>query len=127
VLEVVLSLLILTSALAGLVQLVATAAAMRRTSETRRLAAQEVANQAERLALLAWEELTPERLAALTPSEFLTSSVPTAKLTGSLTAVADPPESKRMRIEVAWTDASGQTVEPVGLTIWKHRVPEGTP
>lgn len=122
VLEVTLALMILTVSITGLVQLLATAAGQRRTSETRRLAAQEVANQAERIALLTWDELTTDRLAALRPSELLTAAVPSASLRTAVETEAGPPESKRVRIEIQWTDPSGQTVEPIGLTIWQfHR------
>lgn len=127
VLEVTLALLVLGVAITGLLQLIATAAAQRRVSETRRLAAQEVANQAERVALLSWDELTAERLAAVQPSELLLASVPSAKLQATVTAEAGPPEAKRVRIEVQWTDATGQSPAPIGLTVWKHRTPEGAP
>lgn len=127
VLEVTLALLVLGVAITGLVQLIATAAAQRRVSETRRLAAQEVANQAERLALLSWDELTAERLAAVQPSELLLATVPTARLQATVTPEAGLPEAKRVRIEVQWTDASGQSPAPIGLTVWKHQTPEAVP
>jgi hypothetical protein len=127
VLEVTLALLVLGVAITGLVQLIATAAAQRHVSETRRLAAQEVANQAERIALQSWDDLTAERLAAVKPSELLLATVPSAKLQATVAAEAGPPEAKRVRIEVQWTDASGQSPAPIGLTVWKHRMTEAAP
>jgi Tfp pilus assembly protein PilV len=125
VLEVTLSLLVLAVAIGGLAQLITTAAAQRRASETRRLASQEAANVAERIALLAWDELTTERLAAWKPSVELTSTVPSAKLQLDVASEPSPPEAKRVQIDVQWTDASGQTLDPISLTVWKFQPEEG--
>jgi hypothetical protein len=81
---------------------------------------QEVANQAERVALLEWDDVTAEKLAALTPSESLRAVLPAATLQATLAEEAGPPASKRVRIEIHWTNSAGIAVEPVGLTIWKH-------
>ena len=121
VLEVTLALLVLTVAITGLAQLLATAAAHRRTSDQRRLALQEVANQAERIALWPYDELTAEKLEGLAPSDDLLAATPAAVLTATVTDEAGPPASKRVRLEVHWTNSAGAHVEPVGLTVWKHR------
>ena len=124
VLEVTLALLILTVAVTTLAQLLSTAAAQRRRSEQRRLALQEVANQAESIALFSWDELTAEKLAALKPSDNLLAAAPTATITAAIADEAGPPANKRVRIEVHWATAAGDAVEPVGLTVWKHREPQ---
>src|SRR5687768_18433715 len=118
VLEMTLALLVLTVVATSLAQLLTMAAAHRRTSEQRRLATQEVANQAERIALLTWDNATAERLAELKPSEALLAVVPAATLQIAAENEAGPPAAKRVRIEVHWADATGQAVEPVGLTMW---------
>lgn len=127
VLEMTLALMVLTVVVASLAQLLTTAAAHRRVSEQRRLAAQEVANQAERIALLTWDEAAADRLAALAPSDALLAAIPAAKLQATASDDAGPPASKRIRIEVHWTDAAGQPVEPVGLTVWKYARKEDAP
>ena len=127
VLEMTLALLVLTVVITSLAHVLTTAAAHRRTSEQRRLAAQEAANQAERIALLAWDEAKPERLAELKPSDALLAAIPAATLQVAVTDEAGPPASKRVRIEVHWTHAGGQAVEPVGLTVWKHAPQEIAP
>src|SRR5688572_22075331 len=107
VLELTLSLLVLTVVVTALAQLLATAAAHRRVTELRRIAVQEVANQAERIALLTWDETTAEKLGSLKPSESLQAANPAAKLQLALSDEAGPPVSKRIEIEVHWTDAAG--------------------
>jgi hypothetical protein len=126
VLEVTLALMVLTVAVTALAQLLTTAAAHRRSSEQRRIALQEVANQAERIALWAWDEVTAEKLAALQPTESLLAALPAAKLQATLAEEAGPPASRRVRIEVHWANSAGIEVEPAGLTIWKHQ-PEAQP
>jgi len=120
VLEMTLALLVLTVAVTSLAQLLTTAAAHRRTSEQRRLAVQEVANLAERIALWSWDELTAPMLGELAPSQPLLAALPSARLQTTLAEEAGPGPSKRVRLEVHWTTSAGQTVEPVGLTVWKH-------
>ena len=127
VLEVTMALLILTFAIGGLLQILTVSAAQRRTSEKRRLALQEVANQAERVALLSWDETTDERLDRLAPSAELLVAVSSAALAVKQTEEAGPPAAKRIRLEVSWTTADGQGVEPVGVTVWKHQPAEKRP
>jgi hypothetical protein len=124
---VIIALLILGVAVTSLAKLLSAAAAQRRASEQRRLALQEVANLAERIALIPYGEVSTENLAALKPSGELLAAVPLARLTATQSPQAGPPEHKRVRLEVLWTDAAGQPVDPVGLTLWKHPPAEATP
>jgi hypothetical protein len=127
VLEVTLALVVLSVVVTALAQLLATAAAHRRASEERRLALQEAANQAERLALWSWDETSPERLGGLKASGDLLAAVPSATLNVALSDEVGPPAAKRVRIDVQWNDAAGQPAQPVGLTLWKHRPAEDSP
>jgi prepilin-type N-terminal cleavage/methylation domain-containing protein len=120
VLEMSIALLILTVALGGVLQLVSTAAKQRRTGEERRLALQELANQAERVAILPWDELTEAKLATLKPSAECEAANPTATIAATLAEDDGPPAAKRIRIEVAWTNAVGQQVDPLGVTLWRY-------
>ena len=123
VLEVTAALLILAFAMTGLAQMLSLSAAQRRASETRRLAQEEVANQAEQVALLAWDETTEARLKAQEISEGLRALVPSAKLSLSLSEEASPPLARRIDIAVGWMAADG-AVEPVRLSVWKHQPAE---
>ena len=127
VLEATTALLILTFAVGGLLQILTVSAAQRRASEQRRLALQEVANQAERIALLTWDETTQERLGQLKPGTELAAAAPSATLNAKLTADDGSPAAKRIRIEISWLTPAGQSVEPVALTVWKHQPAEVQP
>jgi Tfp pilus assembly protein PilV len=78
IMELLVSLVILGAAMAALVQLVVLTARQRRSLDQRRVALQEVANQAERLALVAWDETTPEKLKTWQPSADLVAALPRA-------------------------------------------------
>lgn len=126
VLEVTAALLIVAFAMTGLAQMLSLSAAQRRASETRRLAQEEVANQAERIALLAWDETTEERLKAQEISEGLRTLLPSARLSLALTEEVGPPLGRRIDIAVVWMAADGE-VDPVRLTVWKHQPAEASP
>jgi hypothetical protein len=108
-------------------QVLSLAAAQRRTSEVRRLALAEVANQAEQLALVPWDELTAEKLAARQPSDALLDVAPTATLTVTPSDEAGPPAAKRVFLSVQWTTPAGDWVRPVELAIWRHKPAEAQP
>ena len=127
VLEVTLALAVLSMAFVFLAQFLSAAAQQRRASEHRRLALQEVANSLERVAALSWDEVTAERLSAWKPSTALSSNLPQAQLKSLVAIEPGQLEAKRVRIEIAWPDASGQTVEPIGLTTFVYRPREVQP
>ena len=122
-----LALVIAATAAGGLAQLLFIAAGQRRATEQRRLAVQEVANVAERVAALPWDRLTDDWLAAQTPSAELLAAVPQAQVDYVLSAEPGPPAARRIRLEVTWLNAAGQTVAPAGLTVWKFPTPEQQP
>ena len=126
IMELLVSLVILGAAMATLVQLVTLAARQRRSLDQRRVALQEVANQAERLALLAWDETTPEKLKTWQPSADLVAALPRATCQVSVRDESGEPPRRCIRLEVVWTNAAGQEVEPVTLTLWKFG-PEAQP
>jgi hypothetical protein len=121
------ALLILSFAVGGLLQILAIAASQRRTTEVRRLALQEVANQAEHIALLPWGELTDDQLAGRKPSDELLAAAPTATLKVTQVEEAGPPAARRIRLAVEWTTPAGDTAQPVQLTVWRHQPPEARP
>ena len=124
--ELMVALFILTTAMAAIVQLVAVTASQRRTIEQRRVALQEVANQAERIALLPWEETARDKLTTWRPSADLTSALPQAACTAEVSDEPGMPRARRIRLLVAWPNAAGQLVDPVAVTIWKFAM-EGQP
>jgi hypothetical protein len=125
VLELTVALFILTTAMVAIVQLVATTATQRRAIEQRRIALQEIANQAERIALMSWDETAPGLLTSWQPSSDLSAVLPQATCTAQITDEAGSPTYRRIRLLLIWPNAAGQPLEST-LTIWKFR-PEAQP
>ncbi len=121
VLEVTLALLILSFAVGGLLQILTLAASQRRSTEIRRLALAELANQAEVIALTPWDELTSEKLAARLPSADLLAAAPSAKLSITASNEAGLPAAKRIHISATWATPAGESAQPVQLTVWRHQ------
>jgi prepilin-type N-terminal cleavage/methylation domain-containing protein len=121
IVEVIVAIAVLTAAMVTLVQLIGLVARQRRVNEQRLVALEEVANQAERLAIAAWEEVAPDKLRSWEPSPELTAALPKAVCRAVVTEDAGPPICRSIQLEVAWTNAVGQKVEPARLTIWRYR------
>ena len=77
-LECIVALLVLSLAMMGLAQLVLAASGQRRLTAARSLALQELANQAERIAALPWDDTAPEKFTTWQPSAELTAAIPAA-------------------------------------------------
>src|SRR5262245_51402802 len=117
--EMLAALIVLGAAMAALLQLVALAAQQRRGMNERRLALLEVANQAERIALLPWGETAPDKLNSWQPSEDLRSVLPAAQCMIAVTDEPGMPRGRRIRLEVGWTNSVQQPALPVTLTVWR--------
>lgn len=126
VLEVTISLFVLGVAMAALLQIVALAGRQRRGAEQRRMATQEVANQAERIALLPWDDTAAGKLTAWQPSAELQQVLPAAECRIAVSDESGSPPARRIRLEIGWTNAVQQPVEPVTLTVWRFAA-EGSP
>ena len=126
IIEVAVALVVLVAAMAALVQLVGLATRQRRAIHERAAALTEVANQAERLALLPWDEVVPGKLTTWKPSPELSTAIPRATCRAIVTEESEPPLTRRVELRVTWQNAAGQDVEPARLTIWKYR-PEAQP
>jgi prepilin-type N-terminal cleavage/methylation domain-containing protein len=118
--ELTISLVILGAAMAALVQLVALAARQRRSMAIERACVQEVANQAERIALLPWDDTAAGKLTAWQPSEDLAAILPAAQCTIAVSDEPGAPQARRIRLEIAWTGPAGVPAGPVSLTVWRH-------
>jgi hypothetical protein len=120
--------LILSLAMIGLAQLVSAATTQRRLTVAQAAALQEVANQAERIAALPWDQTAADQLTRWDASAELLAELPAAAC--SVQVTDEPPAggiaSRRIRLEVVWSDAGGRSRQPVGLTVWKFQ-PEATP
>jgi len=119
ILELTMSLMILGVAMVAVVQLLAAAARQRQAAQQRRVALAEVANQAERISLVSWDDTAIEKLHNWQPSAALDSALPGAQCSIEVTEQAERPRSRQIRLQVAWNDSAGLPVDPVSLTVWK--------
>jgi hypothetical protein len=122
--ELTVSLLLMTTAVAAIVQLVTTVGGQRRLIEQRRVALREVANRAERIALMPWNETAADELATWQPSDELKTALPKVECVADVTEEMEQPGGRRIRLVVRANDASGQLVEYAALTVWKFRAEE---
>jgi Tfp pilus assembly protein PilV len=118
-LETTVALFIASAVVLAILQLVSITARQRRTLEEKRIALQEVANQAERIAQLPWEKTAPEELNQWQPGEDLLAVVPQAKCTVDVTAEAGPPLGRKIRLLITETSAANEPTELAALTVWK--------
>jgi Tfp pilus assembly protein PilV len=126
-LECTVALLVLSLAMLGLAQLMAAANGQRRLTTARSMALQELANQAELVAALPWDDTTGEKFTTWQPSAELTAAIPTATCRATVAdEAADGITARRIRLEIFWPDAARREQQPARLTVWKHR-PEGQP
>jgi Tfp pilus assembly protein PilV len=125
-LEVGVALVVLAAAMTALVQLVGVATRQRRSNDQRSAALQEIANQAERLAAIPWNDLAPGKLTTWQSSVELTSLLPAAGCSVVVNEEPGPPKARRIDLRVAWKNAAGDQVTPVELTLWRYD-PEDQP
>src|SRR5438105_5305247 len=109
--EVVVALALLGLATTAMIEFVSLSARQRRTAEHRRVALQELANQAERVAFMSWDELAPDRFTTWQPSTDL-SSIPSATCRAEVADESGPLACRRIRLLVQWKDALGQELDP---------------
>jgi hypothetical protein len=126
VFELIVALFVLTTAMTMIVQLLGVAASQRRTIEQRRAALAEVANQAERIALLTWDEISPDKLNFWQLSDDSRKSLPHATATIEIQEETEPVLARRIRLIVRSPNSAGQVGELADLTVWKF-APGGEP
>jgi hypothetical protein len=119
--ELLVALFVMTTAMVAMVQLLAAVGGQRRTIEQRRAALIEVANEAEQVALLDWDEISPDEFQTWQPSAELAAALPEATCTAEVTEEISLPAARRIRLSVNWPNASGQLREPIAVTIWKFK------
>jgi hypothetical protein len=117
--ELIVALFVLTTAMTTIVQLLGVAASQRRTIEQRRTSLAEVANQAERIALLPWEAVSAGKLELWEFSDEAKSVLPHGTTTIEIQEEAEPVLVRRIRLIVRSPNSAGQVVELADLTVWK--------
>jgi len=126
VFELTVALFVLTTAMMAIVQLLGVAASQRRTIEQRRTALAEVANQAERMALLPWDAVSASELKSWEFSDESKKTLPHGTATIGITEETEPVPARRIRLIVRSPNSAGQEVDLADLTVWKF-APGGEP
>jgi hypothetical protein len=120
-LELAVAAAMLATLLAVCVQLLGAMAAQRRAADQRQLALFEVSNVIERAAARAWNDLTPEALAAEKLSPAAIEELPEAELKVEMSIPQSEPNAKRITVSLRWQDRKGNFLPPLKLTTWKYR------
>lgn len=126
ILEMAAALVVATAAIAAVAQLVSLASRQRKARHERLTALTEVANQAERMALLDWNELAPGKLTTWQASPELLAAVPKVACSVTVKEDSGQPAGREIQLRITWQNSVGQTVDPVLLTLWRFR-PEDQP
>jgi hypothetical protein len=92
----------------------------RQLSRQRQAAILEVGNVLERLRLLDWNSLTPERAAQFELSDGLRNDLPDARLTVTVSDDAGA-KARQVLAELRWSAAPGQPAPSVRLAAWVHQ------
>lgn len=120
------ALVVMTTAMIAIVQLLAMVASQRRSLEQRRAALTEVANQAERLALMPWNAVQSQEAVAWQFSNESRTALPQGTATMEVHEETEPAQALRIRLLVRSPNSVGQMIELADLTVWKF-APGGEP
>lgn len=126
-LETAMSALMLMIAMTIIVQVVASVANSRRNWDRRMIAANEAANQIERLSARPFDALAAGAVEGLSLSPEA-RTLPGAELKADVVAddAAGGPGSKRISLRLRWRNGAGDWNAPVRLTTWVHRRKESS-
>lgn len=100
-------------------QMLLAAALQHQAAQRRLLAMNELANVAERVAAMKYDDINDEQLSAIELTAPLTAALPEAKLTFDLHPEADPPAGKRIAMAIVWGEADGGAGQSLRLTTWR--------
>lgn len=117
--EMTVALFTLTVAAALIAQLAVTTARHRRHSERRLVATQEAANALERLAQVAWDDLTNERWARVELSEVAAKALADGRIEVRLTEIAEPRAARRIDVTVSWRHLATDERRQIELSGWR--------
>ena len=127
IVEAVVSLSVLATAITGATQILVLSAQQRQTADRLLSAQLEVANVLERVAAMRYEEATPEAMRNLKLSAEVQKSLPAAQLKVELVESAAPePPNKRITAAISWPVA-GEERATAQLTAWKYKGEESQP
>jgi Tfp pilus assembly protein PilV len=125
-LELTVAIVLLGVVFAGLGPMFAWIRQERQLSHDRQAALLELANQAERMALRPYVDLTADSVAAVTLSPHTAAALPHAQLQVRLAPETDP-EAKRLTFEITWSDDGVRPAAPLRMVQWRFPDAGGAP
>lgn len=108
-------------------QMLIATATQQQKAERRALAAHELSNVTERIAMLTYAETTLERLAVIGLSPTVAATLPDAELAFDIDEADEDIPAKRVTIAIAWANGKDETTRPLQLIVWKHQHAEAAP
>ena len=125
ILEVIVAGVLVAGMMGICLKMLSVAAAQHHARQCRQTALGEVDNVMERLSVLGFDELTPERVGEVRLSEAAKARLEAAELSIEIAAApeepTEQPPSKRIAVSLRWQDRGGRMVKPVRLVAWKYR------
>jgi hypothetical protein len=118
--EAIVAVTLVLMAVTAAAQLIAISLRQRRELEQLRIATNETANVMERLYSSPWNELADREADWPELSDAASDGLDEPRVRVSIETQRDMVLTKRCRVEITWIDQSGQRVEPIQLTAWKH-------
>ena len=119
--EVTLSVLLLTVAMTATVQILGLVAIQRREVERRQWAIQEVANLMEHLSADSWERINADSARSFVLSDEIRRKLPEPELSIEVDKTEPDRGEKRLAIRLRWRNRGGEWAAPVRLTAWVSR------
>ena len=120
VIEMTVSLIVLTVLIGVMTQALLTISHQRRAIQRRQLALQDAANLMEEIMVLPWDDAEKERIRNFQLSDQTNDALPSATLEFDIVDEAAQPRAKRVTITISWLNRAGQIAKPVKLTAWKY-------
>ena len=124
--EAIMAIVIATAVLAGTAQILALVSHQRRDIDRRSAALHEAGNLMEEIAVIPWNKLTAEDVAALTLSDDCRAILREPRL--NITVAAEPASAgKHISVEIDWLVGQDQRSLPLRLAAWRYPTGESEP
>jgi prepilin-type N-terminal cleavage/methylation domain-containing protein len=125
--ELIVAVVVLAAAMVAVAQTVIAVSRQQQSAARQALALQEAANAMERLYALPWSRLVQAEADQVSLSPAARQRLPEARLAVTVTPSGDPPQEKRVVVELDWREAPGGRSQPVRLTAWRFAAQEVRP
>jgi len=121
IVEMIVASVLLAAVMAASVQMLVVSSAGRRALQRRQVALQEASNLMEHLAARPWDDLTPQGVAAVQPSQWARQALSQPSVKIEIATSPDDPAAKRIAVTLDWRQAAGRQRPRVQLVSWRYR------